>query len=82
MLLGTVVGRVWVDRQIDDLHGQRLVLVAHGDNHQLVAVDMLDAGMGHQVLISTDDAARAVSGLDGVDAVIVALVTGTDEIAS
>lgn len=80
MLLGTVVGRVWVDRQIDDFNGHRLVVVQeHSGQARIVAVDQLDAGVGQDVLVSTDEAAQSVTGQAGIDAVIVALVTGVDE---
>ena len=79
MILGEVVGRVWAERQHDGLNGRRLVLVRDPTSGaRLVAVDLLDTAAGMTVLLATDEAAAAASGIPSVDAAVVALVSGYD----
>lgn len=79
MILGTVVGRVWSDRQLAGLDGRRLLIVRPLDGGpQIVAVDLVDVGASGTVLVTTDEAAAAASGESSVDAAIVALVSGYD----
>lgn len=80
MLLGTVIGRVWSERQHAGLDGQRMVLVRDCMSPTvLVSIDPLGASVGSRVLVATDQAAQVALG-DEVpsDAVVVALVAGTD----
>lgn len=80
MLLGTVAGRVWSDRQLPVLSGRRFLLVRSLDDGSMtVAVDLLDVGVGATVLVTTDEAAAAASGIASVDAAVVALVSDYDE---
>ncbi|WP_416900410.1 EutN/CcmL family microcompartment protein [Micromonospora echinospora] len=78
MLLGEVVAKVWADRILSPLQGRRLVLVrprsTGAAQPDLVAVDPLNVGVGTTVLVATDEAAAALTGQDGVDAAVVALV--------
>jgi len=85
VILGEIVGRVWNERQIPGLQGRRLVAVRTATvGETIVAVDLLEVGAGSLVLLATDEAAQAAAGADagGVDAAVVALVSGADEIAS
>jgi ethanolamine utilization protein EutN len=83
MLIGEVLGRVFSDRQIADLERRRLVLVRElGDGASVVAVDLIDVGVGNHVLVATDQAAREASGAGAVDAAIVARVSGADVLPS
>jgi ethanolamine utilization protein EutN len=69
VILGTVVQRVWADRQLSSLDGRRLVLVAEVDtDRREVAVDLCDAGPGVLVLVATDEAAAAAAADATVDA--------------
>ena len=78
-MLGTVVGRVWADRQLPGLNGRRLVLVAViGSDRREVAIDLVDAAPGVAVLVATDVAAAAAAGDPTVDAAVVALVDNWD----
>ena len=78
-MIGTVIGRVWSDRQLPALTGRRLVLVASlTTERREVAVDLMDAGPGVTVLVATDEAAAAAVGDPAVDAAVVALVSGWD----
>lgn len=75
MILGTVVGQIWSERQLASLDGRRFVLVAEvGSDRRSVAVDLVDAGPGVTVLVATDEAAAAATGEATVDAAVVALV--------
>jgi len=83
VILGEVVGRVWNERQVAGLQGRRLVAVRTATpGEAVVAVDLLEVGPGSLVLIATDEAAQAAAGADagGVDAAVVALVSGADEL--
>jgi len=85
VILGEVVGRVWNERQVSGLQGRRLVAVRIARaGEAVVAVDLLGVGPGSVVLIATDEAAQAAAGADasGVDAAVVALVSGADDLAS
>jgi ethanolamine utilization protein EutN len=76
MILGQVVGRAWPDRQLPALAGQRFLLVRDLSAGDItVAVDLLDVGVGVTVLMATDEAAAAASGVSSVDAAVVALVS-------
>lgn len=77
MILGEVVAKVWPDRILTPLQGRRLVLVRPRSAEpapDLVAVDPLNVGVGTTVLVVTDEAAAALTGVAGVDASVVALV--------
>jgi microcompartment protein CcmK/EutM len=79
MQLGMVVGRVWSDRQLPGLSGRSLLMVRDVlDGTTTVAVDLLEVGVGATVLVTTDEAAAAASGVSAVDAAIVALVADYD----
>ena len=81
MILAEVIGRVWCDRQLAGLSARRLVTVRDiADRTTLVAVDMLDVGLGTTVLVTTDEAAAAACGEAIADATIVALVSDYDPI--
>lgn len=85
MILGEVVGRVWNERQVTGLQGRRLVAVrVAGDGVVVVAVDLVEVSTGNVVLVATDEAAQAAVGADaaGVDAAVVALVSGADDLVA
>ena len=80
MILGEVVGRVWNDRQVPGLQGRRLLLVRDlAGDAQLVAVDLVEVAAGDVVLVVQDDAAQ-VAAAAPVDAAVVAVVAGADEL--
>ena len=83
MILGVVRGRIWSERQTGGLEGRRLVAVrAAGSGELVVAVDLIDVAAGNIVLLATDEAAQAAAGGDaaGIDAVVIALVAGADDL--
>ena len=75
MIIADVVGKVWPDRILESLRGRRLVLVRERPSGpDRVAVDLLNAGIGTTVLVATDEAAAAATGVPACDAAVVALV--------
>lgn len=84
MILGIVVGRVWNERQVPGLEGRRLVAVRVAGGVPIVAVDLVEAAAGNTVLIATDEAAAAAAGGNAaaVDAAVVSLVSGADDLAA
>jgi ethanolamine utilization protein EutN len=66
MIRGTVVGQVWATRKARGLEGRKLLVVAARDadgattGRLVVAVDVLDAGMGEDVTVAFGSGARNV----------------------
>lgn len=84
MILAEVTGRIWSEREIPSLAAHRLVTVRTvGAGEPVVAVDLIDVSAGNIVLLATDEAAQAAAGGDGagIDAAVVALVAGADQLA-
>ena len=79
MILAKVVGRVWSDRQVDQLEAVRLLACRSIDDERLlVAVDLVQAATGSTVLVVCDEVASRAANGAATDAAIVALVAGTD----
>jgi len=79
MMLAQVVGRVWSDRQLAALNARRFLVVRDvTDGQTCVAVDLMDVGTGATVLVATDEAAAAATGVAAVDAAVVAIVSSYD----
>lgn len=86
MVLGRVVGSVWATRKSAELSGHKLLLVApwsplSGEEAApalRVAADLIGAGVGERVVVSTGSAARRAVGREDapVDAAVVAIVDG------
>lgn len=85
MEIGKVVGSVWATRKVEEINGQKLLVIdlLEGREKQqetfLVAADVIGAGIGDLVLISKGYSARLVAG-DGkaIDAAIVGIVDSLD----
>jgi ethanolamine utilization protein EutN len=66
MIRGTVVGQVWATRKARGLEGRRLLVVAARDaqgqptGRLVVAIDVLDAGVGEDVTVAFGSGARNV----------------------
>jgi ethanolamine utilization protein EutN len=66
MIRGTVVGQVWAARKARGLEGRKLLVVAARDadgettGRLVVAVDVLDAGVGDDVTVAFGSGARNV----------------------
>ena len=79
MILGEVRRSGLVRPAARALDGRRFVLVRDPDSGaRHVAVDLVDAAAGTTVLVATDEAAAAARRDRGVDAAVVALVSGYD----
>ncbi|MEO6953262.1 MAG: EutN/CcmL family microcompartment protein [Polyangia bacterium] len=67
MILGRVIGEVWATRKHAAYEGRKLLLVTprlfHGPRPvPIVAVDVIDAGVGDQVIVCVGTPARLASG--------------------
>lgn len=78
-----MIGSVWCTRKSNALTGNKLLLVepwkageGSGQNASRVAADLIGAGLGEVVLLTTGSAARRAQGDDQspVDAAVVAIV--------
>ncbi len=86
MFVGKVVGNLVATRKNEKLIGAKFLLVKPHDNMDaertgmIVAVDMVGAGVGEEVLVTTGSSARIVQNKDGspVDAAIVGIVDNLD----
>ena len=66
MIRGMVVGQVWATRKARGLEGRKLLVVAASDadgqptGRLVVAIDLLDAGVGDDVTVAFGSGARNV----------------------
>ncbi len=82
MIIGNVVGNVWATRKNDSLIGLKLMIVRRLDvcrgeeTESFVAVDLVGAGIGERVLVTTGSAARQSPELSNtlVDAAIIGII--------
>ncbi len=80
MLTAKLIDNIWATRKSDRLNGYKLMLVEviGGINagQRLVVVDIISAGIGDRVLVTTGSSARRMLGDDNVpvDAVIVGII--------
>lgn len=79
MLIGKVISNVWSTRKEESLVGLKFMIVELEDtaqHRQIVAVDMIGAGIGERVLISQGNSARRMPGLESapVDASIIGII--------
>lgn len=91
MLLATIVGSLTATRKADALSGFKFLLLRpRGSSNAprperdelLVAVDLLGAGIGEEVIVATGRAARLAVGKEDlpVDAAVVGIVDGSEGI--
>ncbi len=82
MFLARVIGTVWATRKVESMEGLKLLVVREVDadlkpmSRTLIAADVVQAGLGEVVLISSGSAARQEPRVDKrpVDALIMAVV--------
>lgn len=82
MIIGKVVGNVWATKKDERLNGLKLLVVEPTANKKgedggpFVAVDVVGAGIGEDVLIVKGSTARAALANNGapVDATIVGII--------
>ena len=64
MIRGRVIGEVWATKMVDSLLDKKILLVAQADSsggysgRVVVAFDLIDAGIGDDVLVSFGSGAR------------------------
>ena len=81
MIIGKVVGSVVSTRKSEKLIGSKFMVIEPaasmaGSRDQLIAIDLISAGTGEQVLVALGSAARIGCGMDTapVDAAIVGII--------
>lgn len=79
MIIAKIIDNVWATRKADELNGLKFMLAEEIDGtvtgKRLVAVDVIGAGIGDRVIISTGSSAREMIGRSvPVDAVVVGIV--------
>lgn len=86
MMVARVIGNVWATRKEESLRGYKLLVVRQVDERAqmvgepLVAVDLIGAGVGELVLVTTGSSARKIrSGEESpIDAAVVGIVDSMD----
>ena len=73
MILGTVTGNLWATKKCDALRGQTFLVVDFQDR-KMVAADLVGAGVGDRVLVTTGSGARAGNPELPCDAAVVAIL--------
>lgn len=79
MIVAKLIDNVWATRKAEQLNGLKFMLAEELNGKQagrrLIAVDIIGAGIGDRVIISTGSSARQLIGKDiPVDAVVVGIV--------
>ncbi|MGY0394697.1 EutN/CcmL family microcompartment protein [Fusobacterium sp.] len=82
MILAKVIANIWATRKSDELNGLKFMLVEeikkNSDNfagRQLIVADIIGAGIGDRVMISTGSSARQILGKSvPVDAIIIGII--------
>ena len=80
MITAKLTDNIWATKKADSLQGYKLMLAEKTDKNagreQLVVVDIIGAGIGDRVIITTGSSARKMLGKDDVpvDAVVVGII--------
>lgn len=80
MITARLIDNVWATRKAESLNGFKFMLaeVIGGteEGRRLIVVDIISAGIGDRVIVSTGSAARRMLGNDDipVDAVVVGII--------
>lgn len=81
MLMAKLIDNVWATRKAESLNGLKFMLAevigGSGAGQRLVVVDIISAGIGDRVIISTGSSARKMLGSNDdipVDAVVVGII--------
>lgn len=78
MIICKVIGNVWATKKEPSLDGFKLMVVREqsSSSYSMVAVDIVGAGIGEQVLVVKGSTARRAAGEDSlpVDAAIVGII--------
>ena len=79
MIIAKIIDNVWATRKADELNGLKFMLAEEIDGtatgKRLLSVDVIGAGIGDRVIISTGSSAREMIGRSvPVDAVVVGII--------
>ncbi len=80
MITAKLIDNIWATRKAEKLNGYKLMLAekigGKNDGERLVVVDILSAGIGDRVLVTTGSTARKLltDGDAPVDAVVVGII--------
>lgn len=80
MITARLIDNVWATRKAESLNGLKFMLaeVIGGNNEgeRLIVVDIISAGIGDRVIITTGSSARRMLGNDNipVDAVVIGII--------
>ena len=80
MIICKVIGHVWATKKADALSGYKLMLAevfgGKEAGKKLVVIDVISAGIGDRVIISTGSSARRMLGNDNIpcDAAVVGII--------
>lgn len=83
MKVGTVIGKIWATRKLDELPNGALLeidLIDNGENpERILAFDPLGAGSGERVLVTQGSVAKGwfKSGNAVIDALVIGIVDDT-----
>lgn len=80
MITAKLIGNVWATRKAEFLSGFKLMLAEEiggiNEGRRLIVVDIIGAGIGDRVIITTGSSARKMLGNDNipVDAAVVGII--------
>ena len=80
MLVGKLIGNIWATRKADSLNGYKLMIVkvvgGTRDGEEIVVADIVGAGIGDRVIITTGSSARRMVEDDNlpIDAAVIGIV--------
>lgn len=80
MLTARLIDNVWATRKAESLNGYKFMLAevigGNSDGERMIVVDIISAGIGDRVIVSTGSSARRMLGDDNipVDAVVVGII--------
>lgn len=80
MIIAKLIDNVWATRKADSLSGLKFMLAEEiggtGDGRRFIVADIISAGIGDRVIVSTGSSARRMLGDDNipVDAVVIGII--------
>lgn len=80
MITAKLIDNIWATRKAESLKGFKFMLAeeigGRNEGHRMVVVDIISAGIGDRVIVSTGSSARRMLGDDmlPVDAVVVGII--------
>ena len=86
MIIAKLIDNVWATRKTESLSGYKLMLAeiisGSSEGRRMVVVDIISAGIGDRVIVTTGSSARKMLGNDNipVDAVVVGIIDEDCEI--